>query len=217
MSISANSEDGARRAALIDQAASALKRGEAVVFPTDTVYGLGVAVNAASGPDVLYDLKERDRGKPIAWLVSGCDDLDRFGSDVPACAYELARAFWPGPLTLIIHASENVPEAYRSRAGTIGLRMPNNQTALELVRLAGSPLATTSANLSGREASRSFDAIDPALLQRVETVVPDDTDDDKSGVASTVIDCTSGALQVVRQGAVSFDEVRFADLSTTRV
>ena len=112
------------------EAVAALKRGEAVIFPTETVYGLGVSVEAAAGPDVLYDLKERDRGKPISWLVGSADDLDRYGAHVPELARRLAGAYWPGPLTLVVRAADEVPEAFRSNAGTIGLRMPDNATAL---------------------------------------------------------------------------------------
>ena len=149
------------RTSTIDQAVCALKRGEAVIFPTETVYGLGVSVEAAAGPDVLYDLKERDRGKPISWLVGDADDLDRYGARVPELARRLAGAYWPGPLTLVVRAADEVPEAFRSNAGTIGLRMPDNATALALVRAAGCPLATTSANLSGRAAAGALDALDP--------------------------------------------------------
>ncbi|MFQ7971583.1 MAG: L-threonylcarbamoyladenylate synthase, partial [Eggerthella lenta] len=84
------------------EAIAALRRGEPVIFPTETVYGLGVSVEAAASPDVLYDLKERDRGKPVSWLVGGADDLDRYGAHVPDLARRLARAYWPGPLTLIV-------------------------------------------------------------------------------------------------------------------
>lgn len=189
-------------------AVRALKRGEAVVFPTDTVYGLGVSVEAAAGPDVLYDLKERDRGKPIAWLVGASADLDRYGENVPDLARTLAAHYWPGPLTLIVQASGAVPEAFRSQAGTIGLRMPDNATALALIRDVGCPLATTSANLSGHPSPCSFAAVDPVLAARVGVVLPDAAgDDDKSGVASTVLDCTVGRPRIVREGAVTADDI----------
>ena len=119
------------------EAVAALKRGEAVIFPTETVYGLGVSVEAAASPEALYDLKERDRGKPVSWLVGGVDDLDRYGAHVPDLARRLARAYWPGPLTLIVEASDAVPAAFRSAAGSIGLRMPDNDTALELIEAVG--------------------------------------------------------------------------------
>ena len=127
-----------------------------VIFPTETVYGLGVSVEAAASPEALYDLKERDRGKPVSWLVGGVDDLDRYGAHVPDLARRLARAYWPGPLTLIVEAGDAVPAAFRSAAGSIGLRMPDNDTALELIEAVGCPLATTSANISGLQAPGAF-------------------------------------------------------------
>ena len=187
----------------LDEAASALKRGEAVIFPTETVYGLGVSVEAVAGPDVLYDLKERDRGKPISWLVAGCDDLDRYGAHVCDLARKLARAYWPGALTLIVEASDAVPPAFRSAAGSIGLRMPDSATARALIEAVGGPLATTSANPSGEAAPGAIDALDPQLAARVNVVLADDADDDKSGVASTVIDCTGDAPRIVREGSVT--------------
>ena len=196
------------RTSTIDQAADALRQGEAVIFPTETVYGLGVSVRAAADPDVLYDLKERDRGKPISWLVGSVSDLDRYGAHVPDLARRLAHAFWPGPLTLIVQAGDAVPAAFRSTAGSIGLRMPDNATALALVRAAGCPLATTSANLSGRTAAGAFEALDPDLAARVGTIVPDGADDDKSGVASTVLDCTQDPPAILREGAVTLADIR---------
>ncbi|BAK45202.1 L-threonylcarbamoyladenylate synthase [Eggerthella sp. YY7918] len=193
--------------ASLSDAVLALSRGDAVIFPTDTVYGLGVAVEAAEGPDVLYRLKERDRGKPIAWLVASPADLDRYGFDVPALARLLAARFWPGPLTLIVHAGDKVPEAFRSNANTIGLRMPASTTALELIKQVGCPLATTSANISGHPSPRSFASIDPTLAARVDVVLGDEGDDDKSGIASTVVDCTASPLRIVREGAVMADDI----------
>ena len=172
------------------EAVAALKRGEAVIFPTETVYGLGVSVEAAASPEALYDLKERDRGKPVSWLVGGVDDLDRYGAHVPDLARRLARAYWPGPLTLIVEAGDAVPAAF------------------ELIEAVGCPLATTSANISGLQAPGAFDALDPRLAARVGVVVPDDTDDDKSGVASTVLDCTVNPPRILREGAVAEADIR---------
>lgn len=196
--------------ATFEEAACALKRGQAVVFPTDTVYGLGVSIRAAAGPDALYALKERDRGKPIAWLVGSPDDLDRYGADVPDFARAAAVRFWPGPLTLVVRASKAVPPAFRSDAGTVGLRMPGNARALALIQAAGCPLATTSANISGHPAPRSLAAVDPALASRAAAVLADDADvhdAGKSGVASTVLDCTGPRPRVLREGAITLSDI----------
>lgn len=196
------------QSSMVEQAAAALLRGEAVIFPTDTVYGVGVAVGAAKEPQLLYNLKERESGKPIAWLVGGVEDLDRYGRAVPELAYRLAQAFWPGPLTLVVKASGQVPPAFCSEAGTIGLRMPDNKTARALIRAVGTPIATTSANFSGQTASCRSDRVDPDFVKRVGVMVADVDDAGKSGIASTVVDCTQTQPAIVREGAVTVADIQ---------
>lgn len=155
-------------------AADALLRGGVAAFPTDTVYGLGVAACAAETPQALFDIKRRDAGKPVAWLVGSVNDLRTFGENVPEYATALARAFWPGPLTLIVKASSAAPISFQSDGGTIGLRMPASEIALTLIRAVGYPLATTSANLSGEAAPWHFEDLDPAIVAAANAVVRDD-------------------------------------------
>lgn len=188
------------------EALRALKQGQPVVFPTDTLYGLGVSVEHAPDHDVLYQLKDRDKRKPIAWLVGGVEDLGRYGKIVPDFAFALARTFWPGPLTLIVKASDLVPEAFRSAEGTIGMRMPDNRLALDLIAELGCPIATTSANLSGQKPTKSFDEISPDLLSRVGAAVSDD--EVKSGIASTIVDCTTGHPVLKRVGAITVGDIQ---------
>ena len=185
--------------ASIGEAAETLRAGGAAVFPTDTVYGLGVAVDYAEGPDAVFALKRRPAGKPVSWLVGGADALDRYARDVPAYAYDLAREFWPGGLTLVVRASQEVPRAFCAADGTIGLRMPANDTALSLIRAVGCPLATSSANLSGEPAVDTFEQLNPALPAAVPAVRDDSP---KEGIASTVVDCTGIEPHVLRQGGV---------------
>ena len=182
------------------EAAAALRAGKPVIFPTDTVFGLGVAVNHAPSPEELYQLKQRSSDKPIAWLVGSIDDLARYGKNVSAEALELARAHWPGALTLIVEASDEVPPAYRSAAGTIALRVPNDPTARTLIEQVG-PLATTSANISGEPAPTRTEELSPALTACVATVAGEAL----GGHASAVVDCTQTPVRVVRQGAIALD------------
>ena len=184
----------------LDKAVDALLAGKAVIFPTDTVYGLGVSVKHARTLKAIYDLKKRDAGKPIAWLVDGVGALDEYGVDVPDRARALAAQHWPGALTIIVRANGNVPDEFRSGWGTIGLRMPDCKTTLELIKSVGSPLATSSANISGNPDSSSANSIDESLLDKVAAVVLDDAS--SGGVASTVIDCSQGKTVIVRQGAI---------------
>lgn len=127
-------------------------------------------MKAAAGPRLLYDLKHRDAGKPVAWLVEGPETLDVYGRDVPAYARRLAETFWPGALTLVVRASAAVPAAFRSPAGTIGLRMPDSEAALALIRAVGCPLAVTSANLSGAPDTARIEDLDGALMARTAGV-----------------------------------------------
>lgn len=189
----------------LSDATAALCDGKPVIFPTDTVYGLGVSVRHAASPDALYSLKHRESRKPIAWLVGSVDDLDVYGADVPPFAKNLAQAFWPGSLTLIVKASAEVPVSFQSGEGTIGLRMPNNETALELIRLVGCPVATTSANPAGSPAPYVAGDIDDELANAVGVVVFDGLE--KSGVASTILDCTGDGPRMVRCGAISAADI----------
>ena len=179
---------------------AALVEGAPVVLPTDTLYGIGVSPLHAPSPDILYRIKGRPSDKPVAWLVSSKRDLDVYGVDVPEYARDLVEAHWPGALTVIVKASIHVPEAYRSQAGTIGLRMPDDALTRAIIEKVGCPLAVTSANLSGQSDPRRFLDIDPAIFHQVAAAV-DDTQQ-KSGIGSTVVDCTGASPKVLRQGAV---------------
>ena len=189
----------------ISEVVAALEQGDPAVFPTDTVYGLGVAVGFSEGPGVLFDVKKRPAGKPVAWLVGSVEDLEAYGRDLPESAVEAARRFWPGPLTLVVKASDLVPAPFRSEEGTVGLRMPDDDTALEVIRAVGCPVATTSANISGEPAPRSFSEVDPRILEAAVSCTGDGSQG--SGLASTVLDCTGERLRVIREGAISLEDV----------
>ena len=194
--------DGGRAISQIAAAAQVLRAGKPAVFPTDTVWGLGVSVLAADSPAILYDIKRRPQGKPVAWLVAGSDALEVYGREVPAYAHALADAFWPGALTLVVKAASVVPAPFASEEGTIGLRMPASDLARKLIEEVGCPLATTSANVSGNAAPADGEQLDPAILSRVAAVMADDGSP-KSGVASTVVDCTGEKPRIVRTGGIS--------------
>ena len=191
----------------LNRAVEQLVAGKPVIFPTDTVYGLGVSVRDCKTPACLYEIKNRKQKKPIAWLVGSLTDLSHYGCKVPDYACALAKKFWPGSLTLVVNASSNVPAAYVSAIGTIGLRMPANSVALDLIKALGCPIATTSANISGCASTNMFDALDKNLLAKVSVALRGGISEAKSGVASTVVSCTGNTPVVLRQGQVNI----FAD------
>ena len=176
-------------------AVAALRAGEVVVFPTDTVYGIGVAIEHAAGPEALYRAKRRPAAKSIPWLVAALDDIGRFGRDVPGYGWRLAEEGWPGPLTLVVRASDRVPAAFRSAAGTVALRMPDHPIPLALAAAAG-PLATTSANLSGQPPAVALSEVDPALRRACRCVLA--ADGTLGGAPSAIVDCTGPAPRRLR-------------------
>ena len=192
---------GVKATADITQLVAALKAGGLALFPTDTVWGIGVAAATASGPQAIFDAKRRSAEKPVAWLVGGIDALEVYGKAVPDYARNLAHAFWPGALTLVVRASEVVPPAYRACDGSVALRMPAHASLLEAIHSVG-PVATSSANRSGLPAATSFDEVAQEILESVSCVFDDGSA--CSGQASTVVDCTKDALRVLRAGAIAW-------------
>jgi tRNA threonylcarbamoyl adenosine modification protein (Sua5/YciO/YrdC/YwlC family) len=187
---------------VIHEAADVLRQGGVVVLPTDTVYGIAQSVKACpEGPERLFQIKQRPANKPIAWLVGRPSALSVFGAHVPAYAFELAEIFWPGALTIVVHASDAVPAAFRGPDDTVALRMPNMQLDIEIIKKLGSPIATTSANTSGMPAPDSCAHVEPRIRSAADLVLDDGTE--HSLVASTVVVCTENIPRIVRQGSVS--------------
>ena len=190
----------------LNRAVAALTAGQPVVFPTDTVYGIGVAVGLAPSPQAIFVDKRRDANKAIPWLVGSSAALSRYGRDVSQLAFDMVSQFWPGPLTLIVKAGDNVPEAFRGPRGTIALRMPNDPVALELIDRVGFPIATSSANFQGEKPPQTLASVNDEFAAQVPVVLGDDIP--RSGVSSTIVDCTSDHPQILRVGAITADDFK---------
>ena len=183
-----------------------LKQKGLVAFPTDTVYGLGALAFDFKSVAQLYEVKGRETSKAIAVLIGDLDALHFVTGEMGELARRLAGAFWPGPLTLVVSASPNLPPNL-SPLPTIGVRMPDHAAALELLRLAG-PLAVTSANRSGMPntltAQQVFDQLGgsiPLILDGGRT---------PGGKPSTVVDCTRGEPFILRRGPISLHQLQSA-------
>lgn len=187
--------------AAISRAAAFLRAGDAIVFPTDTVYGIGVATGEGLAPDLLFEIKRRERSQAIPWLVRGAGDIERYGRDVPAYCIALAERFWPGALTLVIRCGDAVPSAFRGDDGTIALRAPDHAVPQALMAALDAPLATTSANLHGRPAVDSAADLDPELTRLVPLVL--DGGATPGGVPSTIVSCTEPEPRILRLGDIS--------------
>ena len=187
-------------------ALSALRAGQLVAFPTDTVYGLGAALYDPRAIDQLYVVKGRQADKAIAVLIGNLAALAQVASELSATAQRLAQAFWPGPLTLVVPRHPALP-ANLSPQPTVGVRMPDYSVALELLSQAG-PLAVTSANLSGKPSATTAQEVLDQLSGRIPLIL--DGGRTPSTLPSTVVDCTGDGLAVLRPGPISIEQLQAA-------
>lgn len=196
------SEEGFEKALLC------LKSQGLVVMPTDSVYGIGCLAMPRNNAHLrVYAAKKRPQDQRLPWLVSGTKELLRFGDKVPREALALAKAFWPGALTLVVRASVRVAPEYRSPDGSIAMRCPDSSLVRELARKAG-PLAVTSANLHGNAAATDGADIDPALVEAADLVI--DAGPAPVGVASTIVSFMGEEPRIIREGAIPREKIEAA-------
>ena len=190
----------------IERAAEAVRNGGVIVFPTDTLYGLGADPRQPGAVRRLVATKERDEGKGLPILLADAGDADLL-VEPNSLMDDLASVFWPGALTVVVKARESVDELLLGPGGTLGLRVPGWELTRRLVELAGSFLIGTSANRSGRPpAVTAMEAYD-SLGGSVDYVLDGGP---VGGVASTVIDISKGHLTILRSGAVSAEQLSSA-------
>lgn len=180
-----------------------VRQGQAVAFPTDTVYGLGAALDQPAAIDELFTIKGRDATKAIAVLLAGPQDLNQVAQQLSPAAARLAACFWPGPLTLIVPQRRGLPENL-SPLPTVGVRMPDHPVALRLLTLTG-PLAVTSANLSGAPSTVTASEVLAQLDGCIELIL--DGGRTPGGLPSTVVDCTGSAPKLLRAGPLSWKQI----------
>ncbi|WKN47335.1 L-threonylcarbamoyladenylate synthase [Nocardioides sp. Arc9.136] len=190
------------REAAVEAATLAVQRGELVVLPTDTVYGIAAdAFDPAAVRDLL-DAKGRGRDMPPPVLVSSPTTLDALAVRVPGYARALVERFWPGPLTVVCHQQTSLQWDLGDTRDTVAVRMPDHPVALEVLERTG-PLAVSSANLSGMPAATDADQAEEMLGDEVAVLV--DAGESPGGEASTIVDCTGDQGRVLRRGALSLE------------
>ncbi|MFA5144622.1 MAG: L-threonylcarbamoyladenylate synthase [Candidatus Omnitrophota bacterium] len=186
----------------LKEAADALKDGRLVIIPTETVYGIAADMSNNKALGRLYKIKKRPENKPFSLHVDKKERIEEFASAIPASAYRLIDKFWPGPLTLILK-SKNSGGA--SGIGTIGLRMPDNKVALEIIAQAGVPIICPSANISGKPAPVNFSEAIKDLNGLVELAI--DAGSARLGIESSIVDLTVLPPEVLREGAVKKEDI----------
>ncbi|MFW0774672.1 L-threonylcarbamoyladenylate synthase [Paenarthrobacter nitroguajacolicus] len=187
----------------------AISEKKCIVLPTDTVYGIAADAFSPLAVTMLLASKGRSRQMPPPVLIPRVNALDGLATDVPADARALAQAFWPGGLTLILHAQPSLDWDLGETKGTVALRMPDDQIALDLLGLTG-PLAVSSANRTGQEAAQTAAEARVQLAESVEVYLEGGFRPVKGTAAlpSTIVDATSTPFRVVRQGAIELERLR---------
>lgn len=175
---------------IITYAASGIRFGRLVAFPTETVYGLAANRSKAEAVAALYKVKRRPRGKPFTVHIADTRLITKMGCRMTPAAKILTRKYWPGPLTIIL----------RSKRGSIGFRMPANRIALELIRRCAVPVIAPSANLSGSKAPISARDVLRDLDGKIDMILDGGTT--RVGVESTVVDLTASRPKILREGAI---------------
>jgi L-threonylcarbamoyladenylate synthase len=194
----------ADRESAIEAAAQAVQRGELVVLPTDTVYGIGADAFDHDAVQALLDAKGRGREMPPPVLISAATTLAALATDLQSYVDALTEAFWPGPLTLVCAQQPSLTWDLGETRGTVAVRMPDHEVALALLERTG-PLAVSSANLSGLPAATEAASAHSMLGESVEVVLDDGPS--PKGEASTILDVRLSQPRLLRRGALSVSEL----------
>ena len=189
----------------LEQAVRSLNSGGVVVFPTDTLYGLGADVFSLPALQRIFSIKGRPADLALPVLVAGLDQVEAVALPMSSQARRLAQRFWPGPLTLVMRRSPDLPGLVTGGADTVAVRMPDHLVPLALARRLGRPITGTSANFSGQPDLLGLGAIEAQLGNLVDHIIQ--TGPVPAGTASTIVDVTGDAPQLLREGAISMEEI----------
>ena len=189
----------------LDKAFAALDSGGVVVFPTDTLYGLGADVFSLPALQRIFAIKGRPAELALPVLVAGLDQVESVALPMSNQAQELAERFWPGPLTLVMRRSPELPDLVTGGADTVAVRMPAHRIPLALARRLGRPITGTSANLSGQPDLLDLDSIENQLGNLVDYIIR--SGPPPEGTGSTVVDITRNETRLLREGAISLEEI----------
>lgn len=190
----------------LKEPAKMIKEGGIVIFPTETVYGIGTNGLNEKAVKQLYEVKQRPLNKPISLLVNSIEMIEQVAKDITDIEYELIKEFFPGPLTIILKKKDIVPNILTANQDTVGIRMPANKIVIKLIEYAGIPIATPSANISGRPSGTNIKDIMEDFDGKVDYFV--DGGPSKIGRASTIVKIEKGIPKILRKGAISEEQIR---------
>jgi len=199
----------------IEEGISILKQGGVVAFPTDTVYGLGACVDTQRAVERLYQIKQRPRSMALPLLLADTSRISEVAEPVSEVAWLLINNFLPGALTLVLPKSNSVPDIITAGGKTVAIRIPAHPVPVALVEGLGTPIVGTSANLSGKPSSLTADEVYSQFGDRVDLVINGGRC--PSGKESTIVDVTGKIPVILRQGAISREDLkRVCEIIQTR-
>ena len=190
----------------IRYAASVLKQGGLVVFPTETVYGLGAYTFDENAVGKIFEAKGRPKDNPLIVHVGNKQEIALLTKEVTQNAKKLIDAFWPGPLTLVLRKSELVKNIVTAGLDTVAVRMPSHNVALSLIEECAFPIAAPSANISGKPSPTSFEHVFEDLNGRVDLII--DAGNSNIGLESTILDMSGEKPTILRPGGVTFENIK---------
>lgn len=193
------------------EAARYIKDGKLVLFPTETVYGIGANGLDDNAVKKIFVAKNRAQDNPLILHISNINMLDRIAEDLTELEKKIINDFFPGPLTIILKRKENIPNSVTAGLDTVGVRMPENKIARDLIELADTPVAAPSANISGKPSGTNVQDIFNELNDKVDYIL--DGGDTKIGLESTVIRIINNKIHILRPGKVTYDDlIKYADV-----
>ncbi len=193
---------------IIAEAARIIRHGGVVVFPTRSLYGIGVDAFNDRAVNRIFHIKKRPTSKPILVLIEDKDELDRFAATVPTVATAIMKRFWPGRISIVFQAKEGLSADLTAGTKKIGIRLPGHNIASALVKAVGGPITGTSANISGNAGSFQIDDLDEKIACRVDLIL--DAGPLRGGAGSTVVDVTGETPMILREGELSQKDIRNA-------
>lgn len=190
----------------LEKAGQIIKNGGLVLFPTETVYGLGANGLDAEAVKKIYTAKGRNSDNPLILHISDIEMLGKIAKDISDVEFSLMNAFWPGPFTIILNKTDLVPSVVAGGLDTVGVRMPSNEIARNLIKFSNVPIAAPSANISGRPSGTNIEDIYQELGDKVDYII--DGGDCNIGVESTVVRVIDGVPHILRPGKITAEEIQ---------
>ena len=186
-------------------AAELIRQGQLVAIPTETVYGLGANGLDEDAVARIFLAKGRPQDNPLILHIWGPEQLELFCKNIPQSAYDLAEAFWPGPLTMVLPARDIVPKATTAGLSTVAIRCPDNAVTREIIRLSGVPIAAPSANISGKPSTTTAQHVLHDHDGKIAAIV--DGGPCRVGVESTIVDLTEDRPRLLRPGGIGPEQL----------